>query len=61
MDCGCSFIVAQVDIVAVRSIAKIKYTTPVVEAIVLDVDLDGRYPAPFPVLFKVDVIVTSVK
>ena len=40
--------VDQVDIVAARSITKIKDTTGTVEAIVLDVHLKRRGPAPLP-------------
>ena len=53
--------VGQEYIVAVRSTAKTKDTTEAVEAIVLDVHLKGRGPAPLPALVNIDVVVIPVE
>ena len=57
---GCTFLVGQQDIVAFPSIAKVKDTTPLVEAVVLDAHLKGRGPAKLEV-GDVDVLFIPVE
>ena len=52
--------VAQENIVTVLSIAKIKDTTVFIEAIVLDVHLKRRGPAPVPV-GEINPVVSSIE